>query len=127
MELRRGSETVLVVDDEVMVMETARDMLERFGYRVITATGGREAIDLYSLRLREIDAVVLDMVMPDVDGREVLTRMLEVNPRAKVIVSSGQSRDEAVDAVVAKNAAAFIPKPYRMTDLIKTVGDVVTR
>jgi DNA-binding NarL/FixJ family response regulator len=82
---------------------------------------------LYRDRYDEIAAVLLDMVMPRMDGREVFRRVREINPRAKVIVSSGYSHDRDADDLLKQGAAGFVQKPYRMADLVKTVGEVLER
>ncbi len=126
-DLRRGTETILVVDDEPTVKELAGDILRRYGYTVLAAGGGEEAVALYQDRHDEIAVVLLDMVMPGMDGREVFRRVREINPRVKVIVSSGYSHDRDADDLLKQGAAGFVQKPYRMADLVKTVGNVLER
>ena len=127
MDLRRGTETVLVVDDEVMVKDLARDILKRYGYTVLTAAGGEEAVQLYQQHTGAIATVVLDVVMPGMDGREVFARMRQINPAAKIIVSSGYSSDRDADELLKQGAAGFVKKPYRMAELVKVVGEVIER
>jgi len=124
-DLRQGSELILVVDDEPMIKTLAGDILRRFGYAVLTAEGGEEAIAVYSRQWKEISLVLLDMVMPKTDGREVFRRVREINPRAKVIVSSGYSHDRDADDLLEQGAAGFVQKPYRMADLLKMVEKVL--
>ncbi len=123
--LRRGAETVLVIDDEPMVRDLARDVLKRYGYAVLTAGGGEEAIEMFRKRSGEIDAVVLDMVMPAMDGREVFRRLREIKPDVKVIVSSGYSHDWDADDLLELGARSFMQKPFRITELVKVVGEVM--
>jgi DNA-binding NtrC family response regulator len=127
MELRRGAETVLVVDDEAMVKDLARDILKRYGYTVLTASGGEEALSVYQQRGNEIAVVVLDVVMPGMDGREVFARIRDINASAKVIVSSGYSNDQEAEEMIKRGAAAFVQKPYRMAELVKAVGEVIEK
>ena len=127
MELRQGSGTVLVIDDEMMVAELARDILQRFGYTVLLVSSGEQAIDLYYRRANEIVAVVLDFVMPGMDGREVFHRLRDVNPNVKVIISSGYSRDQDADDLLKLGAAGFVQKPYRIAELVKVVGEAIAR
>jgi CheY-like chemotaxis protein len=126
MELRQGTGTVLVVDDEIMVMELARDILQRFGYRVLMAKSGEEAVGMYQQRSKEIAAVVLDMGMPGMDGREAFRGLRNINANAKVIISSGHNQDRDADELLKLGAAGFVQKPYRITELVKVVGEVVT-
>jgi PAS domain S-box-containing protein len=126
-DLRQGSELVLVVDDEPMIKTLAQDILQRYGYTVLTAEGGEEAIAIYSRQWKEISLVLLDMVMPKIDGREVFRRVREINPRVKVIVSSGYSHDRDADDLLEQGAAGFVQKPYRMADLLKMVEKVLDK
>ncbi len=125
MSLRRGSETILVVDDEALVRDLARDIMRRFGYTVLTADGGPQAVELYRQRSGDIAVVILDIMMPHMNGREAFQRLREVNPGVKVIISSGYSHDRDADDLLALGAAGFVQKPYRMADLVKMVGDVI--
>jgi two-component system cell cycle sensor histidine kinase/response regulator CckA len=123
--LRRGTEKILVVDDEPMVRDLARDVLKRYGYTVLTAGGGEEAIDTFRQRSDEIDAVILDMVMPAVEGREVFRKLQEIKPGVKVIVSSGYSRGEDAEDLIEQGARRFVQKPFRIADLVRVVGEVM--
>jgi signal transduction histidine kinase/CheY-like chemotaxis protein len=123
--LRRGSELLLVVDDDPMITDLAREILRRHGYAVLTASGGDEAIGLYQQRSKDIAAVVLDMVMPGMDGRAVFRRLREINPSVKVIASSGYSHDRDADDLLQQGAEGFVQKPYRVAELVKAVGDVI--
>jgi two-component system cell cycle sensor histidine kinase/response regulator CckA len=123
--LRRGSETILVVDDEPMVKQLASDVLKRYGYTVLTAGGGEEAIDVFRQRSAEIDAVILDMVMPVMEGREVFRRLQEIKPGVKVIISSGYSHDRDADDLIDHGARSFVQKPFRIAELVQVVGKVI--
>ncbi|HEX9020259.1 MAG TPA: PAS domain S-box protein [Nitrospirota bacterium] len=124
-DLRRGSETILVVDDEPAITDLARQILRRYGYSVLTAGEGREAVELYQQRRGEIAAVLLDMVMPGMDGRDVFARLRAINPYVKVIASSGYGQDRDADDLLKQGAAGFVQKPYRIAELVRVVGDVV--
>jgi PAS domain S-box-containing protein len=126
-EARRGSGTILVVDDEQLIAELVKDILRRFGYTVLVARGGEEAVELYRQGSGEIAAVILDMVMPSMDGREVFRRLRSINPGAKVIVSSGYSHDRDADDLIQQGAVGFVQKPYRIADLLRVVGEAVTK
>ncbi len=125
--MHQGFGIVLVIDDEMMVAELARDILQRFGYTVLLASSGEQAIDLFYRRSNEIVAVVLDVVMPGMDGREVFHRLRAVNPNVKVIISSGYSREQDADDLLKLGAAGFVQKPYRIAELVKAVGETVAR
>jgi len=92
-ELLKGKGTVLLVDDEDMVLDAAEQMLRKLGYEVLLTKGGREALELYKKNQDRIDMVLLDMVMPGMGGGEAYDRMKEINPKVKVLLSSGYSID----------------------------------
>ncbi len=94
---------------------------------MLLASSGEQAIDLYYRRANEIVAVVLDFVMPGMDGREVFHRLRAVNPNVKVIISSGYSRDQDADDLLKLGAAGFVQKPYRIAELVKVVGEAIAR
>lgn len=127
MEGRGGAGTIMVVEDEQMVANLARDILLRFGYSVLVVNSGREAIDLYRQRTRDIAAVVLDMVMPEMDGGEVFQRLRAVNPDVKVIVSTGCDCAPDIDKILQQGATGFIQKPFRIAELAEAVSEAVRR
>ena len=123
--LPRGCGRVLLVDDQEPVREVAKDMLEALGYEVITAADGLEGISRYRDLWREIDLVILDMIMPNMSGGDCFRRMKEINPKARVVLSSGYSMDGAIQDVMNEGILAFIQKPYRMEELSRVVGTAV--
>ena len=124
-DLPRGRGRILLVDDQEPVREVAKDMLEALGYEVITASDGMEGISRYRDLWREIDLVILDMVMPVMSGGDCFLRIKEINPKARVVLSSGYSMDGAIQDVMRGGVLAFIQKPYRMEELSRVVGTAV--
>ncbi len=120
-----GRGRILLVDDQEPVREVARDMLEALGYEVVTAADGLEGVSRYRDLWREIDLVILDMVMPNMSGGDCFRRMKEINPKARVVLSSGYSMDGAIQEVMNEGILAFIQKPYRLEDLSRVVGTAV--
>jgi PAS domain S-box-containing protein len=115
--LEAGSGTVLVVDDEPMVLAFVEEGLKRLGYQVLTAVDGRQACEVYSSQPQQIDMVLLDMVMPGTTGLEACRRLREINPDVKVILSSGYSSGEVVREARLAGAIGFIGKPYSLEEL----------
>jgi len=115
-------ECVLLVDDEPVVREVAETVLQQLGYRVMTAAGGLEAIEIYKLQGHNIDLVLLDMMMPKMRGEKLFAILREMNPNARIIVSTGNP--ELLDRFpeVLQHAAGFANKPYRMSDLSKALS-----
>jgi PAS domain S-box-containing protein len=114
-----GADTVLVVDDEETVRGTAVAMLERCGYRVVTANDGRAALDIFCAAPGRFTLVLLDLTMPVMGGREVLEEMKRIRPDVVVIASSGYSEDIAMQHFPARDVAGFIQKPYN-TEMLQT-------
>jgi PAS domain S-box-containing protein len=119
----RGAGTVLVVDDEEMVRRTAAAMLRKYGYNVLVAGHGPEAIRIFRERAPEIEAVLLDMTMPEMSGEEVLRRLREIRPDVRVIVSSGYHEQEALRRFDGQTIAGFIQKPYTAVRLAEKLKD----
>ena len=116
-----GTETVLLVDDEEIVRALCQSVLERQGYRVIIARDGREALQAYSQREREIDLVILDLSMPHLSGIETLERLRAFNPNVRVILASGYSLDTQHELFQSAQVLGFVPKPFQPADLLRMV------
>ena len=125
MSVSEGSQTVLVVDDEEMVRSIAAQMLEKLGYRVIAAESGAEALELYEKHRTVIDLIILDMVMPGIGGSEVFDKIKQRDTNAKIILSSGYSRDSQANAIMSRGCDAFIQKPFRLQDLSKLIQSLI--
>ena len=124
--LSRGIETVLLVDDEKMIIDVGTKMLAKLGYEVLTARNGAEAIETYGTCQDKIDFVLLDMVMPKIGGGEAFDRLREINPAVKVILCSGYSVDGQATDILNRGCNAFIQKPFNLKTLsqhIRTVLD----
>ena len=121
-----GSGTILVVDDEALVTRTARLTLQRYGYTVLTAQNGREAVDLFRALAPEIDLVLLDMTMPVLAGDAACTEIKAIRPEVPVIATSGFTEAEATGRF-GMAVDAFIQKPYRAVQLAETVLEVLER
>jgi PAS domain S-box-containing protein len=121
----RGQETVLLVDDEDMVLEIGRALLETMGYHVVTAKDGEEAIALYENEGTGIDLVLLDMVMPGLGGGEVYDRLKTVNPGMKCLLLSGYSIDGEASEIIQRGCDGFIQKPFKLRDLSKSIREIL--
>jgi len=108
---------VLLVDDEETIRRLGRKMLERIGFRVLTAEDGREALRLYREQRQKIDLVILDLTMPHMDGEETLTALKQVDPKVRVLLASGYSNQELEARFAGEGLLGFLQKPYTMTVL----------
>ncbi len=114
---------VLAVDDERVVRRALQRILERDGHVVLLAECGQEAIDIYGARGKEVDVVVLDIMMPDVDGREVLRRMREMNPGVRAILSSGFTAES--DPSLTIPGTWLLQKPYTPEQVRAAIAEAV--
>ena len=115
---------ILLVDDEAIVRRTCERMLTRMGYEVLDASNGASAVSLYRRHWQSISLVLLDMIMPEMNGRATLEQLREVNPDARVILSSGYPEDDDINMLTRDHAIAFMRKPYCLQELIDTVHRV---
>jgi len=122
-----GRETVLLVDDDEMVLETGDEILTRLGYRVIPALNGSEAIRLFKEHPGQINVVLLDMVMPEIGGGEVFDRIKEINPKIKVLLTSGYSQDGEANEILKRGCDGFIQKPFHTIDLSRRLREILDR
>ncbi len=123
------NDLILVVDDEELIREIARSTLERFGYRVLLAQNGTEAVALYAMQRSEIAAVITDMAMPVMDGAATIVALRTINPAVRIIGSSGQGEapGQAGTRTDALGLTHFIAKPYTAEVLLRTLASVLGR
>jgi CheY-like chemotaxis protein len=126
-ELVRGAGTILVVDDEEIIRELARELLGQLGYTVITANDGIQALDVFRERRDEIDLAVIDVMMPRMGGRECLQKLREIDPSLKAIFATAYSSEELRDGELEGAHAAILQKPYRMQQLSESVAEAIGR
>ena len=124
-EILKGAETILLVDDEDMIIEVGREMLKAMGYKVLIARSGQEAIAIYRKKQGKIDMVILDMVMPHISGGETYDRLKEINPRIKVLLSSGYSIDGQASEILDRGCNGFIQKPFNIKGLSRKIREIL--
>ncbi|MBN1277980.1 MAG: PAS domain S-box protein [Deltaproteobacteria bacterium] len=126
-EIERGIETILIVDDEMMVLEVTRSMLESLGYRVYAFGSVQEALDLYAEKKDSIDLIVLDMIMPGISGGEAFDRFREIDPEVKVLLSSGYSVNGEARKILDRGCDGFIQKPFQLKKLAQIVRELLDK
>ncbi|MFP3929310.1 MAG: response regulator [Desulfobacteraceae bacterium] len=124
-ELIKGSGTVLLVDDEAMILEVGTDLLKRLGYNVVTASSGPEAVDVFRERADEVDLVILDLVMPDMDGGKVYEALREIDPEVKALLASGHGLEGRATEVLEAGCDGFLQKPFNLDELSRKIGEVM--
>ena len=125
--LLKGTETVLLVDDEEAVLDIGRDLLKAMGCRVLRARDGREAIELYQKNQDDIDIVILDMIMPNISGSDTYDRMKEIDPEIKVLLSSGYSIDGQATDILNRGCSGFIQKPFTINELSAAIRQILDK
>jgi two-component system cell cycle sensor histidine kinase/response regulator CckA len=121
----QGKETVLLVDDEEMVIYVGKQMLERLGYQVLPARSGKEAVRVYRENKERINLVILDMIMPKLSGGETYEEIRQVNPDVKVLLSSGYSIDGQATEILRRGCDGFIQKPFTLEQLSRKVREIL--
>lgn len=122
-QLKRGNETILIVDDQETIWDFLIEVLQNLGYSVLLAENGEDAVSIYRENPNQIDLVLLDMVMPKLGGHSTFYQIREIDPNARILLSSGFVSQESVADLLANGAVGFLPKPHR----IKTMTDELRR
>ena len=119
--------TILLVDDDIALLQIGVDVFERYGFRVITAENGEDAIDAYIEEDEKIDLVILDLNMPGMGGDKCLKELLKLNSNLKIIILSGYTDNRIEHKVVSEGAAAFISKPYKLNDMLRVINKIIQK
>ncbi len=123
----RGTETILLVDDEDKIIKIGEKTLRKMDYQVLSARSGKEAIELCRKNQDTIDIVVLDMIMPEMGGGETYDRLKEINPDVKVILSTGYSITGQASDILERGCDGFIQKPFKMRELSQKIREVLDK
>jgi CheY-like chemotaxis protein len=123
----RGTGTILLVDDEESLTALGAQMLELLGFTVLTAEDGRQAVDLYRDRGKEIDLVLMDLTMPHMDGTEAFGELLRLNPEVRVILASGYTKEDVASRFAGKKPAGIVQKPYTLDRLREALAGLMPR
>jgi two-component system cell cycle sensor histidine kinase/response regulator CckA len=126
-EVLKGVEMVLLVDDEDSIVDVGEEILHMMGYQVLSARSGKEALELYQKSQATIDIVVLDMIMPEMGGEKTYDKLKEINPKVKVLLSSGYSIDGKAKEILEKGCDGFIQKPFTIEELSQKIREVLDK
>ena len=121
----KGNETILIVDDEESVRDLGTDLLSKFGYRVMVAEDGEEAIKIYTENALNIDLIILDFIMPEMDGEKCLRELLRIDPDVKVVMASGFALSGPLRKLINEGAQGFINKPFSLSSMLKMIRSVL--
>jgi CheY-like chemotaxis protein len=123
-----GTETVMIVEDEPILREMARDILEECGYQIIEASSGKEALEVWKRHASKIDLLLTDMVMPGgISGVDLAERLQASQPQLRIVFTSGYAANEVNREVLDKTHARFLPKPYTHDELAQTVRECLDK
>ncbi|HQG30661.1 MAG TPA: PAS domain S-box protein [Deltaproteobacteria bacterium] len=120
-EIRKGQGTILLIDDEDMILNVGSEMLASLGYAVVTAAGGKQGIEIYEQNRDSVDLVILDMIMPGMGGKETFEGLRQRDPSVKVLLSSGYSLHGQAEEIIRSGCRGFIQKLFTLGDLSKKI------
>ena len=122
---QEGNETILLVDDDPLILDVGKAMLTALGYGVLVATAGKEAAEIYRDQGDRIRLVILDMIMPDMGGGKTYDQLKEIDPEIKVLLSSGYSINGQATAIINRGCNGFIQKPFDLQSLSEKVRNII--
>jgi len=125
--IKRGSETILLVDDDEKIRDLGKEMLTRFGYSVLSACDGESALEFYKEGYDRVDLILLDLNMPGMGGARCLEKLIGINPSAKVVIASGYTLDGLTKAVIEKGAKGFVGKPYNLRHMLDVIREILDK
>ncbi len=120
-----GSETILLVDDEELIRDLGSRILTKAGYTVIKAGNGKEALETYETHSSRIALVILDLIMPEMGGKQCLENLLSLNPSVKVVIAGGYSANGPIKDALATGTTGFVNKPYNIRQVLEVVRQVL--
>jgi CheY-like chemotaxis protein len=121
----KGSETILLVDDEDIIIDVGQAMLKKLGYRVVASKSGSDAIEKIKDLGNDIDLVILDLIMPGIDGGKTFDRIREIHPQMPVLLSSGYAVDGQATEILRRGCNGFIQKPFNIAKLSQKIRVVL--
>lgn len=124
-QIQPGRETILLVDDEEIILQVGEELLKALGYRVLVADNGREALKIYESHTLKIDMVILDMIMPEMGGGETFDLLHAINPHLRVLLSSGYSLDGQAQEILDRGCDGFIQKPFNLRELSEKLRSIL--
>lgn len=120
-----GKETILIVDDQETIWDFLIEALQKLGYSVLLAENGLDAVEIYKSNPKQIDLVLLDMIMPKLGGHKTFFQIKAIDPDAKVLLSSGYISEEEVHDLLTQGAKGFLTKPHRIMELAKEIRRIL--
>ena len=126
-QLPRGKETILLVDDEEIIRTVSKQTLNKFGYKVLLASNGEEAVEVYRMQQNEIDLLILDMIMPRMDGKATFRELKQINPDIKVLLASGSQQHSEIELLKKEGVRGFIQKPFMAGQILRIIRETLDK
>ena len=123
--LSGGSETILIVDDQETIWDFLIEALQMLGYSVLLAENGMDAVEIYQSNPGAVDLVLMDMIMPKLGGSQAFVKIREIDPQAKILLSSGFVNEEDIQHLLQQGACGFLSKPHRLPVVVKAIRDAL--
>jgi CheY-like chemotaxis protein len=120
-----NSGIILLIDDDKMVVKITEAMLKKIGYKIIKAYSGQEALNLFQKYRNQIDLIICDMIMPNMNGFELGYKLRKIDPRVKLLLSSGSLIDEDEKDIANRGFDGLIKKPYKLNDLSQKIDEIL--
>jgi PAS domain S-box-containing protein len=124
-ELKKGTGTVLLIDDEEIIRSVGKSQIEELGYKVILAENGKDGLEKFVERKNEIDLIVLDMIMPVMSGKEAFRQIREIDGNIPIVVASGFAKEKHLEQMKQSGISGFLHKPFRISDLSETIYNIL--
>ncbi len=124
-DLPGGSETILIVDDQETIWDFLIEALQMLGYSVLLAENGADAVEIYQENPGVIDLVLMDMIMPKLGGSQAFSKIREIDPEAKILLSSGFVNEEDIQHLLKQGACGFLSKPHRLPVVVKAIRNAL--
>jgi PAS domain S-box-containing protein len=122
-----GNGTILLIDDEKMIIDVGQELLQELGYDVLTARSGKEAVEIYRQKSTRVDLVIMDLIMPGMSGSETYDRLKEINTHVKVLLSSGYSINGQAAKILERGCDGFIQKPFNINQLSEKIQGIIAK
>jgi CheY-like chemotaxis protein len=123
--MQKGSETVLLVDDEEEIINVGKNFLEKLGYKALVARNGLEAVEIFRLYKDEISLVVLDLIMPEMNGKQAFADIKSIQADAKVLISTGYAVDDKIEGFLNQGCHGFIQKPFSLFEFSSALRKIL--
>jgi two-component system, cell cycle sensor histidine kinase and response regulator CckA len=123
--MQKGSETVLLVDDDEAIIDMGKNFLKKLGYKTMTARNGVEAVEVFKACKDEIDLIVLDLIMPEMSGKQAFAKIKNIQADAKILISSGNTVDNKIEGFLNQGCHGFIQKPFSLNEFAKALRKIL--